>query len=188
MGFLKLLLSFAPWLSFLVIAHGGMFRLELGLCVALVLSIVMGVLRLHRGIILWVGLAFFAATTVLVMVCDSMWTVRHMGILANGALAAGTWLGIVSGKPFTLAYAKEHAPQAIWNSKPFLHSNMIISTAWGLAFTVNAVLAWMKMEHLYVSDLAGEIISYAILVGVAMFTQYYPARLKRLAKVGTTTS
>lgn len=181
MGLLKLVLAFAPWLSFLVIAHGSMFRLELGLCTALALSIVMGVTRLHRGIILWVGLAFFFAATVLVMVCHNMWTVRHMGILANCVLAAGTWFGILRRKPFTLAYAKEHTPQELWNSQPFLRSNMIISTVWSSAFTVNAVLAWMKMEHLYASELTFEIISYVILVGVAVFTQYYPAHLKRLA-------
>ena len=182
MGFLKLILAFAPWLSFLVIAHGSMIRLELGLCIALALSIVMGITGLHRGIILWVGLAFFSAATLLVMGFDSLWTVRHLGILANGALAAGTWYGIFRRTPFTLAYAKEHAPREAWNSEPFLRSNMIISSAWGSAFTVNAVLAWMKMEHLYASDLTYEIVSYTVLVGVAVFTQYYPAHLKHLAE------
>ena len=38
MSFLKLLLAFLPWLSFLVIAHGSLFRLKLGLVVALILS------------------------------------------------------------------------------------------------------------------------------------------------------
>ena len=37
MGFLKLVLAFAPWLAFLFIAHGSLFRLKLGLVVALVL-------------------------------------------------------------------------------------------------------------------------------------------------------
>ena len=90
MGFLKLVLAFAPWLSFLIIAHGSLFRLELGLGVALGLSILMGVLKLHRGVILWVGLAFFSAASVLVIGFQNMWTVRYMGVLANSALALGT--------------------------------------------------------------------------------------------------
>ena len=85
MGFLKLVLAFAPWLSFLIIAHGSMFRLELGLGIALALSILMGVLKLHRGVILWVGLAFFSAASILVIGFQNMWTVRYMGVLANGA-------------------------------------------------------------------------------------------------------
>ena len=48
MSLLKLLLAFAPWLSFLIIARGSLFNLKLGLTVALVLSVVMGVARLHR--------------------------------------------------------------------------------------------------------------------------------------------
>jgi hypothetical protein len=52
MSFLKLLLSFAPWISFLIIAQGSLPRLKIGLIVALLISIGMGVARLHRGVIL----------------------------------------------------------------------------------------------------------------------------------------
>ena len=180
MGFLKLLLAFAPWLSFLIIAQGSLFRLELGLCVALGLSIVMGVLRLHRGLILWVGLAFFAAATVLVVVFKNMWTVQYMGVLANGSLALGTWAGIVMGKPFTLDYSKDHTDPALWNSPLFLRTNNIIASVWGSAFTLNALLAWLKMKQLFFSELTYELISYALLIGVAVFTQWYPTHLRRL--------
>lgn len=179
MGFLKLLLAFAPWLSFLIIAHGSMFRLELGLCVALGLSVVMGVLRLHRGLILWVGLAFFAMATVLVVVFENMWTVQYMGVLANGSLALGTWAGIVMGKPFTAEYAKDHTDPSLWNSPVFLRTNSIIASVWASAFTLNAVLAWFKMKQLFFSELAFELISYSLLIGVAVFTQWYPAHLRR---------
>jgi hypothetical protein len=40
MSFLKMLLSFAPWLSFLIIAHGSMFRLKLGIVVAAVITVI----------------------------------------------------------------------------------------------------------------------------------------------------
>ena len=180
LGFLKLLLAFAPWLSFLVIAHGSMFRLELGLAVALALSILMGVLRLHRGLILWVGLAFFSAASVLVIVFKNMWTVQHMGVLANGALGLGTWVGVVIGKPFTLDYAKDHTDPSLWNSPLFLRTNNVIASAWGSAFTLNALLAWLKMKQLFFSELTIELLSYAVLVGVAVFTQWYPAHLRRL--------
>nr|WP_210302400.1 hypothetical protein [Rhodoblastus sphagnicola] len=181
---MKLLFSFAPWLSFLIIARGSLERLELGLGVALALSVTMGLLRLHRGIILWVGLAFFSLALVLVMAFHNMWTVQHMGVLANGALAAGAWVGIVRKSPFTLDYAKDHTPREAWTSAPFLRANMIISTAWAMAFTASAALAWMKMERLYVSDLAYEGCSYAILIATALFTQLYPAWLKRRATTG----
>ena len=180
MGFMKLVLAFAPWLSFLIIAHGSMFRLELGLGIALGLSILMGVLKLHRGVILWVGLAFFSAAFILVIGFQSMWTVRHMGVLANGALALGTWAGVVMRKPFTLDYAREQTDPAHWDSPIFLRTNMIITSAWGGVFTCNALLAWLKMNKFVFSELTYEIFSYAALLGVAVFTQWYPAHLRRL--------
>ncbi len=62
-AFAKLVLGFAPWVAFLLIAHGSLVRVKLGLAVALVLSVAMGIARLHRGIILWVGLVFFVCAS-----------------------------------------------------------------------------------------------------------------------------
>lgn len=180
MSFVKLLISFAPWLAFLIIAHDTPFRVKLGLVVALVLSIVMGVARLHRGIILWVGLAFFAGATIALVVFADTWTLRHMGVLANGALAAGTWLTILVRKPFTLDYAREHTDPSLWHDPRFIRSNDIITAAWAAAFTLNCGLALAKMERVGFPDLTYEIVSYALLVGTALFTTWYPAHLKRL--------
>ena len=185
MMFLKLLLSFAPWLAFLVIAHGGLLRLQVGLIIALVLSIGMGVARLHRGIILWVGLAFFASATAAVMVFHSMWAVKHMGIAASGVLAASTWFTILIGKPFTMDYAKEHVAPSAWTSPSFIRTNVILTSAWGLTFTLNALLAWAKMEHRFLPELACELTSYAFMIGTAAFTSWYPGHVRRhLNKTG----
>jgi hypothetical protein len=179
MSFLKLLLAFLPWLTFLVVAHGGMFRLKLGLLIALVLSVAMGVAKLHRGIILWIGLAFFACSTVAVVAFENMWTVQHMGILANGTLAAATWLTVAIRRPFTLDYAREHTDPALWNTPPFLRTNAIITSVWGLAFTVNAILAWAKMNRWVLPDLGYEIVSYSLLIATAAFTTWYPKHIRR---------
>jgi hypothetical protein len=179
LAFVKLLMAFAPWLAFLVIAHDTLYRVKLGLIVALVLSIVMGVARLHRGIILWVGLVFFGCATVAVVAMEDMWTLRHMGVLANGALAAGAWLTILVGKPFTLDYAREHTDPSLWDDPRFLRSNSIITSVWAATFTLNAGLAFAKMAHAGLSDLTYEVISYALLVGTALFTTWYPAHLRR---------
>jgi hypothetical protein len=185
MEFLKLVLSFAPWLAFLLIGHGSLERLILGLAVALALGVIMGVMRIHRGFILWVGLTFFSLALVLVAVFHNLWTIRHMGVLANAALALGAWVGVAREKPFTLDYARDHAPEALWSSPAFIRGNMIITSVWASAFSANAVLAWMKMEHLLAPDLAWEIASYAILLATAVFTQVYPAHAKRRSAAPT---
>ncbi len=186
MSFFKLLLAFAPWLAFLVIAHGSLFRLKLGLAVALLLSIVMGVAGLHRGVILWVGLAFFSYASVAVMLLNDMWTVQHMGILANSALALGTFFTIALKKPFTLDYARQHTDPSLWNDPVFIRTNVLISSVWGATFALNAILAWGKMKHFVLDELGYELISYGLLIGTALFTSRYPehVRRKRLERQG----
>jgi hypothetical protein len=179
MAFAKLLLAFAPWLSFLLIAHGTLFRVKVGLVVALVLSIAMGVARLHRGIILWVGLVFFGSAIVPIVIFENLWTLRHIGVLANGALAAGSWLTVAVGKPFTLDYAKEHTDPALWDNPVFLKTNNVVTAAWATTFTINCVLASLKMSHFVFADLTFELVSYALLIGVAFFTIWYPAHLRK---------
>jgi hypothetical protein len=182
MELLKLLLSFAPWLAFLAIAQGSLFRLKLGLVVGLVLCVVMGVARLHRGMILWIGLVFFTSATVAVAGFDNIWTASHMGVLANSALAAAAWIGIVREKPFTLDYAREHVDPTLWNDPRFIRSAMLVASVWGAAFTANAVLAYGKMRGFLLPETAYEIVSYALLLGTAGFTTWYPKRQRRLRR------
>ncbi len=181
MLFLKLILAFAPWLAFLVIAHGSLFRLKLGLIVALVLSIGMGVAKLHRGIILWVGLVFFSCASVAVVAFESMWAVKHMGIAASGILAVSTWLTVVIGKPFTMDYAREHVDPSLWTSPSFVRTNTILTSAWGLTFTINALLAWGKMEKFLLTELGYELVSYTLMIATAAFTSWYPGHVRKQA-------
>lgn len=179
LAFFKLLISFAPWISFLVIAHDTLLRVKIGLGVALALTVLMGVLKLHRGIILWVGVIFFGGATIAVMVFEDTWTLRHLGVLANGALAIGAWLTIALGKPFTLDYAKEHVDPSLWTDPFFIRTNVLMTAVWASSFTINAVLAFGKMEQFAASELTYELISYAVLIATAIFTVWYPEHLRR---------
>lgn len=180
LSFLKLLLAFAPWLSFLVIAQGSLLRLKLGLVVALVLSVVMGVSRLHRGVILWTGLIFFTYATVAVALLNDVWTARHMGVLANGALALASWLTVALRKPFSLDYAREHTDPSLWNTRAFIRTNVVITSAWALVFTVNTVLAWGKMVQFILPEWGYEVISYFLLIATAALTIWYPNHRRRI--------
>jgi len=179
MQFLKLLLGFAPWLAFLFIAHGSLFRLKVGLIIALLLSIIMGLMKLHRGVILWVGLVFFSVSTLAVVWLENMWTMRHMGILANSAMALATWYTVAVKRPFTMDYARDNTPQALWSEPAFLRTNMIITSAWAACFTINAVLAWHKMSRHDLPDWGYEVISYTFMLLCALISTWYPAHLKR---------
>jgi uncharacterized membrane protein len=173
LSFLKLLMAFAPWIAFLIIAHGSLFRLKLGLVIAFALCVVMGVTRLHRGVILWAGLCFFTFATIAVVMFENMWTVQHMGVLASGTLAVSAGASLAIGKPFTLDYAREHTDSILWNQPEFLRTNFIITLVWTLSFTANALLAWGKMVRFLLPELGYEALSYTLLVGTAAFTTWY---------------
>lgn len=179
---IKMILVFAPWLAFLVIAQGSLFRLKAGLVTALALCVVLGVMRLHRGVILWAGLLFFTLSTVMVVGFENEFLIKYMGTMTSGFLGLAAWVGICIGKPFTLDYAKEHVDRRIWGDKDFIKSNNVVSSAWALVFTFNALLAYGKMRHFLITGLVYEILSNSMLVVAVIFTSWYTkrARAKRM--------
>jgi len=179
MSFFKLLLGFAPWIAFLVIARDSLFRLKAGILVAAVLTLGMAAARLHRGVIMWVGIAFFAYACVAVVVLNDLWAVRYMGVLANGALAVGSWAGIALGRPFTLEYAREHTDPSLWQHPVFLRTNYLLTIAWATAFTASAALAWQRSVEPALPGWAYETLSYAILLAAMLLTTWYPKHVKR---------
>jgi hypothetical protein len=178
-SFFKMLFSFAPWICFLIIAHDSMFRLKLGIIVAALLSVVMAVIRLHRGVIMWVGILFFLYAIVAVVFLNDMWAVRHMGVLANSALAAGVWAGIVIKRPFTLEYAREHTDPSQWDNPVFLNTNYILTTIWAVVFTINASLAWQRSTRPALTGWEYEAISYSLLVSAMFASTWYPQYVKK---------
>ncbi len=180
-SFLKLVVSFAPWIAFLIIAKDTMHRVEVGLVVALGLTVLMAVLRLHRGIIMWVGLAFFSGAAIAIIGFHNLWAIEHLGVLANGALAIGSWTTLLTGKPFTLEYARQHADPSKWDDPRFIRTNELITAAWASVFTFNTVVAWLLMKHLLLPEWASHTLSYAALVGAAAFTSWYPGYVRKRA-------
>jgi hypothetical protein len=76
-------------------------------------------------------------------------------------------------------YARQHVDPSVWSSPEFIRTNVFITSVWGGVFSINAVLAWGKMEHFAVSELAYELVSYALLIGAAAFTSWYPKHIRR---------
>ncbi len=185
--FIKLLLGFAPWIAFLFLAHGSMFRLKLGLAVAAALTLVMAVLKLHKGVIMWVGIVFFSYACVAVFAFEHMWTVRFMGVLANGALAVGAWTTLALGRPFTLEYAKEHTDPSRWNHPAFVRTNTVLTATWAAVFTVGAGLAWLKSQGTAWPEWQIEALNYSMMLSCLLFTTWYPERVKRRAQALTRT-
>ena len=103
------------------------------------------------------------------------------GVLANGALALGSWITLALGKPFTLEYARAHTDPSKWNEPVFIRTNVQLTAVWASAFTVNAVIAWAQMEHVLAEWICHSV-SYAMLIAAAAFTSWYPNHVRAKAQ------
>ena len=148
MDALKLMLAFSPWLAFWLISGGhSQARLQIGIIVAAVMVVVMGLAKLHRGIILWAGVIFFSFALIFVVWLQELWVIQRLGIFASGTLFLLTILSMLSGHPFTESYSREHAPRELWNSPAFIRGNFIVTGAWGLIFLANTLLNLTKFYY-----------------------------------------
>jgi hypothetical protein len=119
---------------------------RLGILVAAVLVVVMGLTRLHRGLILWAGVIFFSFALIFVVWLQNPWVIHHLGIFASGTLLLLTLLSLLSGSPFTLSYAREHTPRELWDSPAFIRANFIVTGAWGSVFLANTLVNVVKLH------------------------------------------
>ncbi len=148
MDALKLMLAFSPWLAFWLISGGhSLARLRIGILVAAVLVVVMGLTKLHRGLILWAGVIFFSFALVSVVWLQEPWIIQHLGIFASGTLFLLTLLSMLLGHPFTESYAREHVPRELWSSPAFIRGNFIVTGAWGLIFLANILVNVVKLYY-----------------------------------------
>lgn len=179
MRILKALAPWSPWIAFLVIAQGSLFRLGVGLAAGLLTAVVLAAFKLYRGILMWLALVFFAGSFVTVFGLHNTWVSRHLGLIANAMLAAGAWGSLLTGRPFTLVYARENTDPAIWNHPLFLRVNRMITLTWASALTLNAVVAGAQGAHL-IPPWCGGALTLANLAGAVAFSSWYPKRVRQV--------
>jgi len=179
MDAIKLMLAFAPWIAFWIISLGhSMFWLKIGIAVAALLVVVMGVTRLHRGMILWAGVGFFAFAVISVVWKENMWVVRHLGVLASGTLFLATFLSMLLGQPFTESYARDHVPKELWDSPSFIRGCFTVTGAWGFVFLANTLVNVVKLQRPAVADWIYEVVQLGFLILGVLFTTIF-SRISR---------
>jgi uncharacterized membrane protein YhaH (DUF805 family) len=171
--------AFAPWIVFLILGRNSLLQVKLALLIAFVVNVAMTLARLHRGALMWAGNVFFLFAVIAVGWFENLWVIQHLGVLANGALAAGVLGGLAAGKPFTLEYARQNVDPSKWSDPVFVRTNNILTGVWGAVFLVNMGLAWAKTTHALLPDAAFEVLNYGGLIGAALFTRWYAALAQR---------
>ena len=153
--------------------------LQIGICVAAALVLVMGITRLHRGLILWAGVVFFAFALVMVVLLKNTWVIHHLGILASGTLFMATMLSILIGQPFTESYAREHVPPELWNSPVFIRSCYTVTGVWGMVFLANTMVNAAKPYYTQFDEWFFRGVELSILVSGVVFTTAYSNLMRK---------
>lgn len=172
-----LLVAFLPWILFALLR--GLGHPTAALLVALASSVYTVASAPKKAKLLdWTSVVFFAGLALTVLVLQVQELVRWTSTLSNGTLALMAWGGLAAGRPFTIAYAKEHVPPALWSRPGFLAVNRHITAVWALSFTVQAISAWLLFEGRE-SGWTDEALSIGCIVVALQFTSRYPAWYRR---------
>lgn len=183
------LVGLSPWIVYSIVEGEG--RLEVSAGLALAVAFVILLLNWSRGskpkALEFADVAFFSILMVVVaLASDSThhWLELWGGEVANIVLAVFVVGSILVGHPFTLAYAKEDAPEEEWSDPHFIRANYIISGVWAVAFLIEAASGFYGDAVLDNSNniWTGWIIQTLPLIAAAQFTIWWPSRLEALGK------
>ncbi|MGW2637166.1 hypothetical protein [Streptomyces sp. NPDC001348] len=176
-GFGSVLLGFAPWIVFGVLAGPSTwgYAAPAGLVAAVVLS---GQdLRRRRFMLLdLAGIVFFAVISVLALVLGRdqlLWLETYAQVISSGVLACVA-LGSLFLDPFTAQYARRTTPPEVWDSPVFQHINRVLTAVWGAAFALIAVLGRLAVRTPSADDWLNWVLPVVLLVSAVDFTRRYP--------------
>ena len=178
----SLLFSFAPWIAFLILAGPSLLRLKIAVVVASVITIAMWIGKFQKGIILWGSVLFFSWALIAIIGLQHMWTIRHLGVLSNGTLAAMTIISMLIRKPFTIEYAKAKTSPDRWTSPLFIKTNYVLTGVWGAVFLINMALSSLEMNAPSVDKGVYEMATYSFMFVAVLFSTFYPDFMKRRAQ------
>lgn len=102
---------------------------------------------------------------------------HHTDVLSFAWLAATAWGTLAIRRPFTLGIAKRQTPREVWDMPEFVRVNNHITSAWGTGFTfigVSLAVAGAVDAPAWAA-IAAHVVG---LVGPAVFTKVYPARVQ----------
>jgi len=178
------LLGFLPLVIYGIIAGTSVSSVTIALVAAIAAFFIVGLSDLRKGILMaWANVAIFGVSLIAIGVFGTVWLIPYMGILIYATLAAFTIGSILVGRPFTLQYAREMVDPSVWEKPLFIRTNVVITGVWGGIFLTNLVLCSVAVT---IPGLTGRIAqagTYVVLVSGALFTLWYPERLRKKIEV-----
>lgn len=108
-------------------------------------------------------------------------SIQSVRLIADSGLLAIALFSIVNRAPFTLQYAKEHVPEAVWSSPEFLRTNYVITAVWTLAFAVMTAADASAAYHRILPPSLDAAAGLAAMAAAIVFTARYPAYARTYA-------
>jgi hypothetical protein len=158
--------GFIPWITFWVV--GGQATWETGTLAGLLAAIFVTMLSIgYRPVVAWatarlgrprarprpershlklldIATVVFFALLSLAALVTSRHTVsdldKYSQAISSGALGIIALGSVVFRHPFTIDYAKEKAPPAVWRTALFKRINRVLSSVWAAVFLICALL------------------------------------------------
>jgi hypothetical protein len=177
---LILLISFAPWIVFGVLAGHSLVQLEISLVVCLILAVLVNWYDLKNKLIVpWATLLFFAAMCILVILLQVYAIIPYIGLASNLVLTFIAFGSIVVGNSFTIQYARKEVPKEKWNDPNFIRINLVLTGFWGFLFLLGTVKSVIELFAPDFFGLFGDAFLWlSMIIGIA-FTVKYPAYARR---------
>lgn len=138
-------IGFLPWIAFAFLSasnNPSRDQLLLASVVGAVLAVITTIPAAKKhmlGSIEIGGLIFFPIMIVLSAVLPPLTVDKWSAALISIGLAIAIGVGILTGRPFTLMYAKAAVPEVLWSNPYFIASNKRMSTGWFVGFVVMAI-------------------------------------------------
>ncbi len=177
-----ILLGFAPWIIFWILASNDTFLVAILAAAASSLIINARQVIRRRLKVLEIGtLLFFGVMSLAALSLDPAWLERWVHVLGNASLTTIALVSILIGRPFTLQYAREQIAEEYWETPRFMTTNLIITWVWTASFILQtlsstATLFWPHHETWF-----SWLIPTASFVAAIKFTVWYPEQVRARA-------
>ncbi len=177
-----ILLGFTPFILFSLLTG---LSVSLALWVAFAAAFAIGIRDfLHTKMLRLldvVCLALFALLAIYTGFIQPSLPVQAVRMIADVGLLLLALISIAMRNPFTAQYARDDAPEEMWNTAAFVRANYILAVVWSFAFavmaTADAYATFNKKFPLSLDVAAG----LGMLALAIVFTVRYPAGSRRFA-------
>jgi len=174
-----LVLGFVPLIVYGVLAAIPGIGIVTALAAAAVASVVFGYRDLRSRMLLsWANLLLFGFLLLVIGGLGIGWIVPFNSVVVYGSLAAVSFGSIVTGRPFTLQYAKQAIDRSFWESPVFIRANVVITGAWTAVFLAGFVLNVLALTGPLPGFFIAQLLSYGFIAAGILFTLWYPRYLR----------